>query len=72
MRATRERAAAAALNARSLARSLTEKRLTKAQAESEARLVADAETRLTEALQEKESENYQQLRAAEARARVKD
>ena len=36
VRATRERAAAAALNARSLARSLTEKRLTKAQAESEA------------------------------------
>ena len=44
VRATRERAAAAALNARSLARSLTEKRLTKAQAESEARLVADGDT----------------------------
>ena len=48
VRATRERAAAAALNARSLARSLAETRLTKQAAASEARLVADAETRLTE------------------------
>ena len=59
---------AAALNARSLARSLAETRLTKQAAASEARIVADAEARLTDAIREKESENYQQLRAAEARA----
>merc|ERR1712138_358510 len=52
-RATRERAAAAALNARSLARSLAETPLTKQAAASEARLVSEAETRLSEALQEK-------------------